>query len=215
MPSRAVTSFLPATMFVILAVVSTCVNALTGCYLISTLESLIKFILYMKVCQCPHGLLPHFYIVSRQLRTPVLLACQCPHGLLPHFYIIQDCLPLLRRQCVNALTGCYLISTCNDVCYLSSSINLCQCPHGLLPHFYFGIADKIHPLYEGVSMPSRAVTSFLQCDDGMLVSARFMCQCPHGLLPHFYKLFLGEVNGWIEVCQCPHGLLPHFYHHES
>ncbi|SCJ79627.1 Uncharacterised protein [uncultured Lachnospira sp.] len=136
MPSRAVTSFLPATMFVILAVVSTCVNALTGCYLISTLESLIKFILYMKVCQCPHGLLPHFYIVSRQLRTPVLLACQCPHGLLPHFY--RQYLSLFKQNK-------------NTVSMPSRAVtSFLRCT----------IPGRGSTCYQ-VSMPSRAVTSFL------------------------------------------------------
>ena len=36
---------------------------------------------------------------------------------------------------VNALTGCYLIST-NRILNQRTTNLMCQCPHGLLPHFY-------------------------------------------------------------------------------
>ena len=63
--------------------------------------------------------------------------CQCPLGLVPHFYVAT-----WPEEQVTAVHGC-------------------QCPLGLVPHFYYdkvayGSTSRI------VSMPSRAVTSFLQ-----------------------------------------------------
>ena len=37
-------------------------------------------------CQCPLGLIPHFYHNSDGFSFGVL-KCQCPHGLIPHFYL--------------------------------------------------------------------------------------------------------------------------------
>ena len=39
---------------------------------------------------------------------------------------------------------------------------LCQCPLGLLPHFYKWGEAQLNAAMEYVSMPSRAVTSFLR-----------------------------------------------------
>ena len=63
------------------------VIALPGCYLISTVnKSELIGILYW-LCQCPLGLLPHFYfaVYFLHLQLPEK-KCQCPLGLLPHFY---------------------------------------------------------------------------------------------------------------------------------
>ncbi|SCJ79639.1 Uncharacterised protein [uncultured Lachnospira sp.] len=62
-------------------------------------------------------------------------ACQCPHGLLPHFYTLNNQTYVVDIVRVNALTGCYLISTVWSSWYCVE-LRLCQCPHGLLPHFY-------------------------------------------------------------------------------
>ena len=114
-------------------------------------------------CQCPHGLMPHFYckymgrrketqsLVSMPSRAyasflPIEVAvlkgcdpdvCQCPHGLMPHFYSRQSCsADKDEKWCVNALTGLCLIST------------------EYYKYFYRYSAE--------VSMPSRAYASFLQ-----------------------------------------------------
>ena len=62
---------------------------------------------------------------------------------------------------VNALSGCYLISTENTQSSRLVS-RLCQCPLGLLPHFYWQKDMRHITITLHVSMPSRAVTSFLQ-----------------------------------------------------
>ena len=91
-----------------------------------------------------------------------------------------------KGNCVNALTGWYLISTSK--------------------------LDSVEvKIFLGVSMPSRAVTSFLPTMRSMADIIRVQCQCPHGLLPHFYTHIMFRILMMIEVCQCPHGLLPHFY----
>ena len=62
--------------------------------------------------------------------------CQCPLGLIPHFYCkkVKTPNPSIQKG-VNALSGLYLISTCPDV-VIYSLIFTCQCPLGLIPHFY-------------------------------------------------------------------------------
>ena len=87
MPSRAVTSFLRA-MAAAIAVVSTNrVNALSGCYLISTNTPDCGTVIDVVECQCPLGLLPHFYIwLAHLIKREERNLCQCPLGLLPHFY---------------------------------------------------------------------------------------------------------------------------------
>ena len=90
---------------------------------------------YATKCQCPLGLIPHFYLkvmVLKPLKKPVSMpsraytsflhlhlcviqssqqVCQCPLGLIPHFYL--DGRSFLKQgwTCVNALSGLYLIST--------------------------------------------------------------------------------------------------------
>ena len=87
-------------------------------------------------CQCPLGLMPHFYqkhpysykkvffgvsmpsrayasflpeifLGSRVARDET---CQCPLGLMPHFYT-KNFSKLFKIYCVNALSGLCLIST--------------------------------------------------------------------------------------------------------
>ena len=167
----------------------------------------------MEVCQCPLGLLPHFYRRTPSRWCSCRMAwCQCPLGLLPHFYInlvvlfavittivsmpsravtsflLSAVLRIsgIRILSVNALSGCYLISTLripSSISFLAS----CQCPLGLLPHFYL----QPHLFFRGqwiiVSMPSRAVTSFLRTSSSWIDYLQgWRCQCPLGLLPHFY-----------------------------
>ena len=160
------------------------VIALPGCYLISTVnKSELIGILYW-LCQCPLGLLPHFYDMMT-LCYENFGRYQCPHGLMPHFYVqvlrwsvSQDgsrvnalsdlCListelgnfsPRLKRG-VNALTGLYLISTT--------------------------VISSISRSHRYVSMPSRASTSFLLWRTYLENPWVFLCQCPLGLVPHFY-----------------------------
>ena len=113
------------------------VNALSGLYLISTVITAVLFgvtssvsmpsraytsflqIMYLVVgllhswrCQCPLGLIPHFYVFHRADFYSTTLTCQCPLGLIPHFY--QIILLGIRRI----------------------TLMMCQCPLGLIPHFY-------------------------------------------------------------------------------
>ena len=87
MPSRAYTSFLRQQQKRNIPVRYQSVNALSGLYLISTLD---------------HPL----------IKGPRLYACQCPLGLIPHFYRGYRVLkPSGQSPRVNALSGLYLIST--------------------------------------------------------------------------------------------------------
>ena len=96
-------------------------------------------------------------------------------------------LSCLSRKGVNALSGCYLISTAN-------------------------LAEEIGDVENVVSMPSRAVTSFLPSTTIWVNECIALCQCPLGLLPHFYLVSAAATQRPVcQKCQCPLGLLPHFY----
>ena len=188
MPSRAVTSFLRYTRE--------------------------RSPLWTKRCQCPLGLLPHFYFETLTSNMKKGYVCQCPLGLLPHFYDIMGTkYHSVLKYSVNALSGCYLISTDNwdsgenystitvsmpsravtsflplVICIVLMSTSIrCQCPLGLLPHFYSGISFLRRAVHIRVSMPSRAVTSFLPEPEPEPEDDESECQCPLGLLPHFYS----------------------------
>ena len=64
-----------------------------------------------EMCQCPLGLIPHFYSTREKWSWYTIIPCQCPLGLIPHFYKLTT-----------------------DV-ILPDDIE-CQCPLGLIPHFY-------------------------------------------------------------------------------
>ena len=84
----------------------------SGLYLISTLGRKPEPCASVVMCQCPLGLIPHFYegnkVTIAQIKSVV---CQCPLGLIPHFYLRwkEKCNTI--RISVNALSGLYLIST--------------------------------------------------------------------------------------------------------
>ena len=89
----------------------------------------------LKKCQCPLGLIPHFYNInivynetalivsmpsraytsflhySNHVSTRWTAVCQCPLGLIPHFYDTISNLLAETLDGVNALSGLYLIST--------------------------------------------------------------------------------------------------------
>ena len=82
--------------------------------------------------------MPHFYKDKGIKVENGKFMCQCPHGLMPHFYENID----------TAFRRCF---------------GRCQCPLGLVPHFYL-YSVRFDGDLEIVSMPSRAVTSFLLPD---------------------------------------------------
>ncbi len=83
------------------------------------------------MCQCPHGLVPHFYQQEQQQQEQLIKVsmpsrastsllrrftddehpgfwnvCQCPHGLVPHCYGDSQMMNIPDfGMCVNALTG--------------------------------------------------------------------------------------------------------------
>ena len=87
-----------------------CVNALSGLYLISTLlEKNGRGILLYRV-----NALSGLYLISTigwENEERHNLMCQCPLGLIPHFYRKENFMKRFYEFCVNALSGLYLIST--------------------------------------------------------------------------------------------------------
>ena len=87
MPSRAYTPFLlESKLFIDAHNMGICVNALSGLYPIST---------------------NNIHVIQRRVSK-----CQCPLGLIPHFYCFRtNNLSRSYKYCVNALSGLYPIST--------------------------------------------------------------------------------------------------------
>ena len=76
-----------ATDMPVLEQVQKSVNALSGLYLISTMEHPSTQLSSSMMCQCPLGLIPHFYAIKYSGTVYIKVAgCQCPLGLIPHFY---------------------------------------------------------------------------------------------------------------------------------
>ena len=114
MPSRAYTSFLPCLRHAYWYGVAYCVNALSGLYLISTQDWLYSVgSVEDGMCQCPLGLIPHFYLRKRVTKS----ACSVLRvNALSGLYLIStnfsgSALCFLWVRGVNALSGLYLIST--------------------------------------------------------------------------------------------------------
>ena len=138
MPSRAVTSFLQRHKFPAKGSTHQGVNALSGCYLISTVE---KYAVNITSGMSVNAL-SGCYLISTSSVVKIYEKAE--------------------HHRVNALSGCYLISTCKKV------------ERRCLSSLY-------------VSMPSRAVTSFLPEPEPEPEDDESECQCPLGLLPHFYS----------------------------
>ena len=86
MPSRAVTSFLPQLICLSMIVAIKCVNALSGCYLISTIDKINELICRQSVSM-PSRAVTSFLLEIKKSNF------------------------INASGSVNALSGCYLIST--------------------------------------------------------------------------------------------------------
>ena len=110
MPSRAYTSFLRKNRLQ-LQITFQGVNALSGLYLISTLNLRVRSLQLLQSCQCPLGLIPHFYKIVVFIIGVLLVFVSMPSRAYTSF------LPRLKIS-------------------KSQYAKLCQCPLGLIPHFY-------------------------------------------------------------------------------
>ena len=99
-------------------------------------RSLLCLILFRKNIFCRGQSLDACYQRFMTKGCKYATKCQCPLGLIPHFYGRCNKKNLDRRLCVNALSGLYLISTLMKFLYLIVWDTSCQCPLGLIPHFY-------------------------------------------------------------------------------
>ena len=85
------------------------------------------------VCQCPLGLIPHFYEPAMKIELFIpRIKCQCPLGLIPHFYPAQVQRHKINHMIgVNALSGLYLISTIYKLVIHTGDINCVNALSGL------------------------------------------------------------------------------------
>ena len=140
-----------------------------------------------EMCQCPLGLIPHFYMVSTTdtkgsvchvsmpsraytsfLRPTATkgeieaMACQCPLGLIPHFYSEKTMDRRFCRNGVNALSGLYLISTAVNPAATKMDVQEVSMPSRAYTSFLLTECAPAECAFYCVSMPSRAYTSFLR-----------------------------------------------------
>ena len=118
---------------------------------------------YQYLCQCPLGLIPHFYFDSPD---GDYWGVKAGVNALSGLYLISTTYYNYNVEkidySVNALSGLYLISTSAAEKKYSSEVSKCQCPLGLIPHFYVRPSSDKRSAFIRVSMPSRAYTSFLR-----------------------------------------------------
>ena len=113
-----------------------------------------------EMCQCPLGLIPHFYMVSTTDTKGSVCHVSMPSRAYTSFLPYDEGSGFRKGIGVNALSGLYLISTISaQCCIITSNV---------------------------VSMPSRAYTSFLLGVGVTKAPWSVRCQCPLGLIPHFY-----------------------------
>ena len=189
------------------------------------------------VCQCPLGLIPHFYwSQSFSLMHITWASVSMPSRAYTPF--LRRITPCFFNQCVrvNALSGLYPISTMilsHTFIIMNPRVNALS---GLYPISTENTDTRIKTALS-VSMPSRAYTPFL-LESKLFIDAHNMgicvnalsglypistsyyplflqsmcsCQCPLGLIPHFYYDPLPYIYYYESSCQCPLGLIPHFY----
>ena len=111
MPSRAYTSFLrPSEIVAIVISLAECQCPLGLIPHFYSVPGCPVDVTYLS-CQCPLGLIPHFYMITTDKYAVNALVCQCPLGLIPHFYMYTIAALIMESSSVNALSGLYLIST--------------------------------------------------------------------------------------------------------
>ena len=90
---------------------------------------------YAVAVSMPSRAYTSFLLAMGPVEYSLDFTCQCPLGLIPHFYMVLILKDIVRTMGVNALSGLYLISTISQI-LIPILRNLCQCPLGLIPHFY-------------------------------------------------------------------------------
>ena len=164
------------------------------------------------MCQCPLGLIPHFYDDRKAILSYWDWVCQCPLGLIPHFYEDKDLPNGFKMHRVNALSGLYLISTLSWVLISMITETIVSMPSRAYTSF----------LHKCKSLPRR---SWLRCVNALsglyLISTLWQdkwsekdVDCVNALSGlYLISTVQGESTLVYAVvkCQCPLGLIPHFY----
>ena len=136
MPSRAYTSLLrrisePSENM------SAGVNALTGLYLIATRNWSVRDASLMdQPCQCPHGLIPHCYLLVSLMISSMKLIVSMPSRAYTSLLLPSDSNGVSESFSVSMPSRAYtsLLQLNEDLLMLTTGT--CQCPHGLIPHCY-------------------------------------------------------------------------------
>ena len=115
------------------------------------------------MCQCPLGLIPHFYGEKRVQHRVGTLLCQCPLGLIPHFYT-----KLLEREekgidVVSMPSRAYTSFLHRSILWVMSLILVSMPSRAYTSFLRQGYDKDGFDKANIVSMPSRAYTSFLLC----------------------------------------------------
>ena len=116
------------------------------------------------------GLIHHFYQVEVGKRNGITFVCQCPLGLIPHFYgdIMLKSL-MSELMCVNALSGLYLISTKKSIVLRSSRYHNVSMPSRAYTSFLrypfknLGFMQFPEPVFAGIYQNILTAAVFRAC----------------------------------------------------
>ena len=95
--------------------------------------------------------------------------CQCPLGLIPHFYVARNFIVRVPNvYCVNALSGLYLISTDSEDTYLDLTIDSVNALSGLYlistyPFKNLGFMRFPEPVFAGIYQNILTTAVFRAC----------------------------------------------------
>ena len=111
--------------------------------------------------------------------------CQCPLGLIPHFYGVEKVkrIYIMIVSMPSRAYTSFLHDRCVDVYVNFGYVSM---PSRAYTSFLRDGSSRIRLWNFKVSMPSRAYTSFLRIPESTVCFNNRWCQCPLGLIPHFY-----------------------------
>ena len=135
----------------------------SGLYIISTWNNIVALIT-LNECQCPLGLIPHFYIYRIDFTSNMIVIVSMPSRAYTSFlHLVSQHHKYWRYSCVNALSGLYLISTKMPFGISSRGVDTrVNALSGLYLISTVISSASLDALKKIVSMPSRAYTSFLR-----------------------------------------------------
>ena len=139
-------------------------------------------------CQCPLGLIPHFYTMAIVYDADQHTIVSMPSRAYTSFLLLISLeLPGVVSQSVNALSGLYFISTLWRLVIILKCTKKCV---NALSGLYFISTESMFSGRDEIIMGVNALSGLYFISTMVMiimgVIGVILCQCPLGLILHFY-----------------------------